>query len=127
MYKVASQLKLRFVTPKGNLTVEQLWDLKKSELAALAKELRAKIKEQTSLEDEELAFLEAGASKAHSEDVLRFNIIKDIYQSIVAAEQESATAAQKKLRNQRIMELIARKQEEELAGKSIEELQGMLE
>ncbi len=36
MYKTASKLKLRFQTPQGNLSVEQLWSLSTTELDSLA-------------------------------------------------------------------------------------------
>jgi len=127
MYKQASQLKLRFDTPKGVLGVENLWDLTKEDLATVAKNLRKKIKANSKSDDEELAFLDEKVSKTQTEDALRFNIVKDIYQTKEAAEKESVEAAQKKLKNQKILELIARKQDQELEGKSIEELQAMLE
>jgi len=128
MYKQASQLKLRFDTPKGVLGVENLWDLTKEELAKVAKNYRKKIKDSSKSDDEELSFLEEGKqTQSQIEDTLRFNIIKDIYTTKVAAEKESIEAAQKKLKNQKILELIAKKQDEELEGKSIEELQAMLE
>lgn len=127
MYKQASQLKLRFDSNKGVLAVENLWDLSKEELAQMAKKLRKRIKDLSKSDDEELAFLDEKVSKVMTEDTLRFNIIKDVYQTKAASEKESLEASQKKQKNQKILELIARKQDEELAGKSIEELQAMLE
>jgi len=127
MYKQAAQLKLRFDTPKGVLSVEQMWDLTKDELAQVAKKLRKKIKDTAKSDDEELTFLEEKQSPAQKEDTLRFNIVKDIYTTKVAAEKESLEEAQKRQKNQKILELIARKQDQELEGKSIEELQAMLQ
>jgi hypothetical protein len=36
IFKLASQQKLRFQTPKGSLSTEQLWELSLDELDALA-------------------------------------------------------------------------------------------
>jgi hypothetical protein len=36
MYKEAAKQKLRFATNKGNLSVEQLWDLNLTDLDSLA-------------------------------------------------------------------------------------------
>ena len=127
MYKQASQLKLRVSTTKGNLSVEQLWDLSKDELASIAKKLSKILKSSDPSNDADLAFLSEQKDPAKAENELRFNIVKDIYLTKVAAEKDSADAAAKRLKNQRIIELIARKQEAELEGKSIEELQAMLE
>lgn len=40
---------------------------------------------------------------------------------------DSILEAEKRIKNKRIMEIIAKKQDEDLQGKSIEELQAMLE
>lgn len=127
MYKKAFRMKLRFQTAYGLLSVEQLWDLKPVQLAELAKKLRAEIKEENAGDDEELAFLSANPDSKQSENALRFEIVKDIYQTLRAEAMESAEARLRKENNDKILALIARKQEQELESKSIDELKQMLQ
>lgn len=127
MYKKAFRMKLRFQTAHGLLSVEQLWDLKPAQLAELAKKLRAEIKEENAGDDEELAFLSVNPDSKQSENALRFEIVKDIYQTLRAEATESAEARLRKEHNDKILELIARKQDQELESKSIDELKQMLQ
>ena len=89
--------------------------------------------------DPDLEFL--GEGKVDSKEVLKFEILKDIYVTkktenfgivviIISTTYhmvDSILEAEKRIKNKRIMEIIAKKQDEDLQGKSIEELQAMLE
>ena len=55
MYKTAAQLKLRFQTNVGVLTVEHLWDLSQNQLANAIKAVKKVLKKN---DDDELSFLE---------------------------------------------------------------------
>ena len=122
MYKKASIKKLRFTTTKGNLSVEQLWGLTMTELKTLIKSLHKLIKKE---DDDDLAFLEED-KVLYSDDQLRYDIAVDVYKTKQAELQQKHEDAEKKARNQHIAEIIARKQDEALESKSIEELQTML-
>lgn len=122
MYKKASIKKLRFTTTKGNLNVEQLWGLTMTELKTLIKSLHKLIKKE---DDDDLAFLEED-KVSYSDDQLRYDIAVDVYKTKQAELQQKHEDAEKKARNQHIAEIIARKQDEALESKSIEELQAML-
>ena len=67
-YKKGTKQKLRFVTPVGLLSIEQLWDLKLEDLDALAVTLEKKYKESG-----KKSFLEVD-SKKDKEIKLKFNI-----------------------------------------------------
>lgn len=122
MYKKASIKKLRFTTTKGNLSVEQLWGLTMTELKTLIKSLYKLIKKEA---DDDLAFLEED-KVSYSDDQLRYDIAVDVYKTKQTELQQKHEDAEKKARNQHIAEIIARKQDEALESKSIEELQAML-
>lgn len=122
MYKQASQLKLRFQTPKGQLTVEQLWDLSMSDLSTTIKAMKKVLKKS---DDNELGFLEED-SKVDKITELAFNILKDVYITKKEAAKTLREAADIKEHNQKILTLIAQKQDEELGGKSIDELKLLL-
>lgn len=121
-FKKASYLKLRFSTTVGMLSVEQLWDLSQTQLSNAIKAVKKVLKKN---DDDELSFLE-DTKVVDTENQLRFDILKDVY----LTKQEEATkiknAADIKAHNQKILALIAEKQDGELKGKTIAELEGML-
>ena len=125
MYKQAVMLKLRFETPKGPLTVEQLFDLSMTDLSTTIKKVNALIKKEQ-VTDNELSFLE-GVDTTETQNSLRFRILKDVYLTKKEARDAAALDYEKKQRNQRIAEIIAKKKDEALESKSIEELEKMLE
>lgn len=120
-YKKASRLKLRFLTSKGLLTIEQLWGLTLTELKTLIINLHKDVKKTP---DEELSFLENEVSE-DSEEQLRFDIAVDVYKTKQQEVKDSREEAEKRAYNRHIDELIAEKQEAELKNKSIEELQAL--
>lgn len=119
MYKQASQLKLRFSTSVGMLSVEQLWDLSQNNLSNLIKSVKKVLKKN---DDDELSFLE-DTKVVDVENQLRFDILKDIYLSKKKESEELRTAADIKAHNQKIDNLIAEKQEGKLREMSIEDLE----
>ena len=77
--------------------------------------------------DSELDFLQPTEHAEETADELTFRILKDIYQTLQANEDSARRLAAKRQRNRKLLEVIARKQDQELEGKSIEELEKMLE
>lgn len=128
IYKKASKKKLRFATNRGPLSVEHLWDLPKEEIKQLVIKAREDAKKSTGeIIDEELAFLDAPAKTKSTDDELRFAILKDIYLTKKAAEEKAQKKAAARENNKKILDLIARKQDEALEKKSIKDLEKMLE
>jgi len=123
MYKQSLQLKLRFETSKGLLSIEQLFDLNQSQLANVVRNLKKKIVSDT---DNDLAFLDENAPQVNQEDQLRFDIAKDIYLTKKAERDEARTALEVKQHNQKIMELIQNKKDESLTQMSVEDLEKLL-
>lgn len=122
IYKLASKTGLRFPTTQGMLSVEQLWTLKITALSNLAKAAKKVLNKDN---DDELSFLDDNTT-VNVEDQLRFDIVKDIYLTKKAENEALRTAADKKAFEQKILMLIAEKQEDSLRGKTIEELEAML-
>lgn len=128
MYKIASRKKLRIQTNKGMLSVEQLWDLSKEDIGELAKSIRKRINDQKGVTgDSELDFLKPSAQTEETIDELTFRILKDIYTTKQAEEDKAHRRAAARENNRKILELIAKKQDQELENKSIEELEKMLQ
>ncbi|AEM91853.1 hypothetical protein [Salmonella phage SPTD1] len=122
MFDQATRLKLRFNSNKGLLSVEQVWDLNLNALNELAKDLSRQVKEAASDEEDFIGVKSAVDSQLQ----LRFDIVKAIIGVKLKERDESATAAERKANNQVILELIQRKKQQELEGKSLEELEALL-
>lgn len=122
MYKQAAQAKLRFTTPVGVLSVEQLWDMSLSQLTTTIKTVKKVLNKNDA--DDDLSFLE-NDKVIDVENQLRFDILKDVYLTKKAEREEEKTASERKLHNQKIDALIAAKKESEMQGMSIEELEAL--
>lgn len=121
IFKLAAQQKLRVKTGRGQLTVEQLWDLPINELDALA----------VSLEDEhkqsgKKSFLATKSVKDKTAK-LCFDVVLDILNTKVDEMEALSETKRKKDHNKKILELIAEKKDDSLKGKSIKQLEAMLE
>ena len=115
----AIRLKLRF-NFKGMLTVEDLWDLKLNELDMIYRELnqQKKLQESESLLTNNLI-----------NDIvnLQIEIIKYVVEQKQAEQLAEQTKIEKQQQKQKILEILSRKQEDDLQNKSTEDLLKMLE
>lgn len=120
MFKQASRMKLRFATSKGNLSVEDLWDLSLPVLDKLAVSY-----------DEELAksprksFISNDSPK-NDELELKFNIVKDIITDKLKEKADGDQAKQKAAEKAKLLDLLDKKQSEKLENLSEEELRQRL-
>lgn len=122
MYKEASRLKLRFQTSKGLLAVEQLWDLSLTELGNCIKSVKKVLKKN---DDDELSFLEDN-KVTDVENETRFAVLKDVYLTKKKESDDARNAAEIKAHNQKILGIIAEKQEANLRSMTVEELNALI-
>jgi hypothetical protein len=126
MFEKASRLQLRFVTQLGNLSVEDLWNLpltskKTVSLDGIARMLNRVIKDLGE---------ESFVSTKSSEDVvlnLKFDIVKHVIAIKLAENEASRNALEVKAKKEKIMAIMADKQDDELKSKSSDELKELLE
>lgn len=121
MYKEALQKKLRFKTNKGMITTEDLFDLSLQNLNTLAIMLDKKISEAP-----KKSFIEELPAE-ENDDELRFSIVKDVINIKLKARKDNIDKAQADARKKRILEILAKRNDEELEKKSTEELRAMLQ
>ena len=124
MYKQAIRKKLRFTTPKGMLSAEQLWDLSLADLTTTIKAARKVLKATEAADD--LNFLEDSFSAPDPTAQLSFDILKDVYMTKKEENQAKKELLERKAHDQKIMEIIASKKDQALQDKSIQELEQML-
>ena len=125
LFERASRLKLRFDTPKGLLTTEDLWDLpltssktNQANLDDVARKLYRELKE-TSIPSFITQFVRNDLQTA-------FDVVKQVIDTRLAENAEARVKTENREKKQRILELISRKNDEALSAKSIEELQEMV-
>lgn len=106
---------------KGLATVEDLWDLSVTELDKIYKSLNAKAKQA-----QEESLLEVKASEDETLTA-QIEIIKYIASVKLEEKKAAEMAKERKEQKQKIMSILASKQDEALQGKSIEELEKMLD
>ena len=129
LYKKAAQVKLRIQTCKGLLSVEDVWGLSLANLDSSIRSLAPLVKKYQT-EDSDLDFLSSNSDTKSEETSLlelSFEILKDVYITKKEEANAKAKARETKEFNQKIMSLIAEKQENSLKDKSIEELMAMIQ
>ena len=120
IFEYAVRNKVRFPF-KGMISVEDLWDLSLTNLDSIYKTLNKQVKQS---EEESLL---ATKTNVDTELEVQIAIVKYIV-SVKLAEQETREkAAAKKAQKQKIMSIIATKEDEALKNSSIDELKKMLD
>lgn len=119
VFEIATREKLRFPY-KGSISVEDLWDLSPANLDTVFKSLNA---EKKQAETESLL-----SAKTDADTILdiKLSIVRHIVAVKLAEAEKRAKAKEIKEQKQKIMEIIANKQDAALQNKSVEELQAML-
>lgn len=121
MFVQATRQKLRFSTTKGLVTVEDLWDMHLTsrngmDLDAVAKGINKSLKENA-----EESFV-VQKSTTNIKTLLMFEIVKYIISVKIAQREAREEAASNNETRKKLVEAIARKQEEQLGATSLEEL-----
>lgn len=119
LFELATRKKFRFPF-KGMISVEDLWDLSVQNLDIVFKVLNAESKQ---------AKEESLLSVKSDEDTIldaKIEIVKHIVNTKQAEAVQRQNAAAMREHKRKLEALIANKQDEELNGKSIDELQAML-
>ena len=119
LFETASRKKYRFPF-KGQVSVEDLWDLSPKDLDTFFKSLNAQVKKESE---------ESLLSPKEAVDVVlnaKIEIVKHIVAVKLSEAEKARQAKKRREEKQRIAELIADKQDEALREKSLAELQAML-
>lgn len=120
MFEFATRNKMRFPF-KGMISVEDLWDLSVKELDSIFKTLNAQVKKS---QEESLL-----TTKTKEDETLdtQIKIVKHIVEVKLAEADAAKQSKELKEKKQKIMEIIAAKQDESLHNMSVEDLQKMLD
>ena len=120
IFEYAVRNKVRFPF-KGMISVEDLWDLSLTNLDSIYKTLNKQVKQS---EEESLL---SEKESVDTELEVQIAIIKYIVDVKKKEKEAKDKAAEKKAQKQKIMSIIASKENEALQNSSLEDLKKMLE
>lgn len=120
IFEYATRNKVRFPF-KGVISVEDLWDLSLPNLDSIYKTLNKQVKQS---EEESLLNTK---SEVDTELEVQIAIVKHIVSVKLAELEAREKARNKREQKQKIMSIIAAKQDEALQNSSIDDLQKMLD
>ena len=128
IFEAVTRKAMRFATERGPVTVEQLWQMPLQaknlfDLDNVAKACNAKVKSFA----EESFVTTASSNPAKAEAELALEVVKHIIAVKMAEAADAAQAAKKAETRQKILGIMAEKQDEALKGMSMEDLKKQLD
>lgn len=119
LFEIASKKKYRYAF-HGVITTEDLWDLSMSQLDTIYKYLS----KQRKIEQEEESLMTD--KEVNSDLVNMIEIVKHVFSVKKDEVEREKSAAEKKRKKEKLLEILARKQDESLEEKSEEEILKMI-
>lgn len=126
VYKYAAQNALRFPSPKGQLTTEQLFQLPlKSQtgfdLDTVARAISVELKGMT-----EESFVENAANPLRQTLTVMLDVVKDVIATKQAENKAALDKAEKAAKRRKLQDILAAKEDEKLGQASIDEIRKQL-
>jgi hypothetical protein len=120
IFEVVTRNKLRFPF-RGQISVEDLWDLSVENLDSVFKTLNSQVKQAN-----EESLLSTKTKEDETLDIM-ISIVKYIVQIKLEENSQRLLAKEKKEKKQKLLAIMAAKQEEDLQSKSVDEIKAMLD
>lgn len=122
-FEYATRNKLRFVSSRGELTVEQLWDapLRSKDDFNLDMIARAAGRALKALTEE--SYVETKRTPAHLKAETTLNLVKYIIESKLEEESMAKKRSENKVEKEKLLAILAEKQNGKLSELSEKELQ----
>lgn len=122
IFEFATRNKLRFPY-KGSISVEDLWDLSQKQLNEVYKILKKELK----LVSEEESLMSLGKDDPYIELNIKIEVVKHIFNVKKVEAQQREDAVIKAEKKHRILDILAKKQDDSLNNMSEDELIKMLD
>lgn len=119
LFEMACRHKFRFPY-KGQISTEELWDLSATQLDSIFKSLNAQAKKS---QEESLL-----ATKSSEDSILdaKIEIVRYVFLEKQAETEATKQMQMARAQKQKILAVLADKEDQELKGKSVDELRAML-
>jgi hypothetical protein len=123
IFEYATRNKLRFASIRGELTIEQLWDVPLRSrddfnLNAVAKATNKALKEIS-----EESFVETKKTAEHTRREAALEVVKYVIEVKITEEKAAETRAERKQEKEKLLGILAEKQAGKLSELSEKELQ----
>lgn len=123
IFEYATRNKLRFASSRGELSVEQLWDVPLRgggdfNLNAVAKAANKALKDVS-----EESFVETTKTPEHTRRETALEVVKYVIDAKLAEEEAAKKRAANKLEREKLLAILAEKQDGKLSELSEKELQ----
>jgi hypothetical protein len=126
LFEYATRNKLRFPSARGELTVEQLWDVPLRSRDEFNLNSIAKAASKAWKDASEENFVETTKTPEHTRRELALELVKYIIEAKLADEAADKKRAQNKLEKERLLKILAEKQAGALSELSEKELQARI-
>lgn len=123
LFEYATRNKLRFASVRGALTVEQLWDvpLRSRDDFNLNTVAKAANKEWKDISEE--SFVETGKTVEHTRREMALEAVKHVIDVKIAEEAATIRRTENRIEKEKLLKILAEKQEGKLSELSEKELQ----
>lgn len=124
-FEKATRIKLRFATVRGLISVEDLWDVPLTSTDGFCLDEIAKTVYRSLENNNEKSFVLQNNPISEVEE-LAFDIVKHVIKVRLEEQEARTNAAAVLTQKKKIISIIASKEDEELASKSIDDLKEMI-
>ena len=123
IFEFATRSKLRFASIRGELSVEQLWDIPLRSRDDFNLNTIAKAANKALKEISEESFVETAKTAEHTRREAAMEVVKYVIDVKLAEEEAAKTRAEKKQEKEKLLGILAEKQAGKLSELSEKELQ----
>lgn len=123
IFEYAARNKLRFASPRGEFTVEQLWDVPLRSRDGFHLDAVAKAASRALKEVSEESFVETSKTPEHARREAALEVVKHVIQTKLAEEEAAKKRADNKSKKEALLQALAEKQAGKLSAMSEKELQ----
>lgn len=123
IFEYAVRNKLRFKSMHGELTVEQLWDVPLRSKDDFNLNAVAKAASKAWKEISEESFVETARTPEHTRREMALEVVKHVIDVKLAEEADAKRRADNKLEKEKLLKILAEKQDGKLSELSEKELQ----
>jgi len=127
IFQYATRTKLRFPSVKGNLTVEDLWDVPLRSKDDFNLNAIAKAANKAWKEINEESFVETARTPEHTRRETVLEVVKYVIETKLVEEEAAKTRAARKEEKEKLLAILAEKQEGKLSKLSEEAIKKRIE
>lgn len=127
IFETATRTKLRFTSARGELTIEQLWDIPLRSRDDFNLNVIAKTASKAFKEIAEENFVDQTRTAEYTRRELALEVIKYVIDTKLGEEERAIDLAGKRQEKEKLLKILAEKQEGKLSELSEKELQKRIE